>query len=288
MGKETGNRAIDFFNILNSNSSLTCTGNNSPISPIIFYSFNCFLLEVTPVDPVIVQIINRKAGWPTKILLNQDVPMLPIHPSRLDFRFFAPVGPVHKPVTEDFLIVAFHLVRFLPWNKAWTSDKEMGCLFLEAWVLLNDAIFILYFRRQGEKRGAGAPAVSTSWKLQFLNTNCPVLPKDTHSDPSKYVCNYKSCSFFKKIFAECLLCERHYSVFEMCQRAKQGFLPSWTLHSNSFKIYYFPSKYHLISEEFHSPGITPLQIPRKDQAGKINEWSRAVRNVQWQGEQGPV
>lgn len=150
MGKETGNRAIDFFNILNSNSSLTCTGNNSPISPIIFYSFNCFLLEVTPVDPVIVQIINRKAGWPTKILLNQDVPMLPIHPSRLDFRFFAPVGPVHKPVTEDFLIVAFHLVRFLPWNKAWTSDKEMGCFFLEAWVLLNDAIFILYFRRKGE------------------------------------------------------------------------------------------------------------------------------------------
>lgn len=90
---------------------LTWSYHNSPIGSIIFDGFNNVVLEVTPVDPVIIHIIYTEACWPTKILLNQDFPTLPIHPSGLDFRIFAPVSPVHKPVTEGFLVAAFHQVE---------------------------------------------------------------------------------------------------------------------------------------------------------------------------------
>lgn len=125
---------------MNSDSFLTFIYDESPVSPIIFYGLNNIFFGVTPIDPVIIQIIYGKAIWPAKVLRNQNTAMLPIHPGRLNFRLFSLVSPEHKPVTEHSLVEASHLST----GAQEMSPTVQSTLFLSATVSTKMS---LYFQR---------------------------------------------------------------------------------------------------------------------------------------------
>lgn len=69
-------------------------------------------------------------------------------------------------------------------------------------------------------------------------------------------------------------------MFEMYQRTNKDSYPHGAYVLTLLKCIIFPPNEYLIRAEFHRSGIALLRIPKKDQAGKINEWSRAVTNVE--------
>lgn len=96
----------------------------SPVCPIRSHGFNSIFFRIAPIDPIIVQIINRKTCWPAKIFRDQSFSLLSIHPGTFNLWLPSPVSPIHEPErTEPGFNMAAKLITMENWSfrVSWTK-----------------------------------------------------------------------------------------------------------------------------------------------------------------------
>lgn len=76
----------------------TSRNDDLPLRAVRLNGLDDVLFCVAPVDPVSVQVVHDQPSGPAQLLLvHQHLPMLTVHPRRLDPGLLAPVSPVQHP-----------------------------------------------------------------------------------------------------------------------------------------------------------------------------------------------